>query len=427
MPTATKERGAHLGQGGADRFGLGKIKTEADLKRWLLSTLREPEFRILLTSGKFVKKNELVYDVLDHKVKAGNVEFDDQSALLQALTDRIAASGHGGTEFFPARFGPYTVNDGWVVPENRAIYAEGEFPGWRSTGGKGSVLMRRSNPSVSGQPMLLGEGSDSGDSERCLLGVRNLQFDGGADAGVTDGEGVVFQRGQETYLEHTRFYNFPKTALRATQIFNGTWIAPRVTHSGDGTTDPAISIESTGTPGNVDGTITLDIFGLQQEQNNGTDLQITGNPNGAGHPSTEINIIGGKWEGGVGVSAPYHHHEFSELNRLNGGVIFCHREVPPILVEHLVTGDGEDRMVQYSNYTIEQAAGVTDPDYLIDVQGGAISFEGELRGDPAVAHVRIDNAVRAGAVAIDAKCFTKATGGGRIPLVVEDNRTNPEF
>ena len=294
--------------------------------------------------------------------------------------------------------------------------------------GRSTLLKRRANPAVTDQPMLQVLGSDSGDSERGLLEVRHIQFDGGADAGVTNGEGLQIQRGQENFLERARFYNFPKTALRLTQVFNSTFIAPRITSSGDGTTDAAFHLGGAGTPGNVDGTITLSIFDLQMESNNGTDLKVTGNSVGVGHPATEINFVGGKFEGGVGVTAPYHHWEFAELVNVSSMGIFSHREVPMILSESLVTGIGEDRGVRYSNCWFEQAAGVDPPDYFIDHQGGALHFSNcTFKGTPNVAFALIDAAARAGSISFTGCQFIDDAGGASTVPTAVDNRTPAEF
>lgn len=328
--------------------------------------------------------------------------LNDQSPAGQVLLDRIVGGALGSKVSVPAS--PYVWNDGVSIPENRCIILEGDTPGWRSGGGKGSTLLRLDDPSAGAiadyqGAMVALMGSDSGDTQRAIGGIRHMQLDGGYSAGVVDGIGVLVQRGQEATLEDVRFYNFPKTALQVNQSFNADWRKLRVTHSGDEASDSAaVHIGGAGAPGNTDGTITQDIYGLQMEQNRGVDLRITGNPVGTGHPSTEINIFGGKCEGGLGVTAPYHHLEFAELVSIVGHRIFAHRSVPAILSEHLVTGPGEMRGVRYVGGEIELGAGITPPDYFVEILGGSVSFTGmTFKGVPNIAYVHVGASALSGA------------------------------
>lgn len=346
---------------------------------------------------KMARRNKVpAWNVIDNgitPIRAGRPgTLRDQAPNGQGLADRIVNSLLGSKMVFPAS--PYVWNDICEFPVNRAIIVEGDGPGWRSSAGKGSVLLRLENPSAHGGidgAMLGFRGSGSGDAERAIGGVKHMQLDGGFSAGVTDGMGIFVQRGQEFTLEDVRLYNFPRGALRANQVFNCDWRKVRVTHSGDEDTDEAaVHIGGAGTPGNVDGTITLDIHGLQLEQNRWVDLRISGNPVGVGHPSTEINIIGGKCEGGLDVEAPYHHLEFAELVNIVGHGIFSHRSHPAIVSEHSVQGPGETRGVRYVGCWFEIGASVTPPDYFIEHSGGSIHFIGctfKMDVNTALAHV----------------------------------------
>jgi len=361
-------------------------------------------------------------------IKASDAStLNDQSGELQGIIDRMVDAALGNKLWIPA--GTYVVNDGFQIPENHAVVVEGDGPGWRSAAGKGSYLLRTDDPSAeslaaTGGAMIACLGSDSGDTKRALGGVRHLQLDGGASAGVTEGIGLEVQRGQEFDLEHVRFYNFPSHALRANQVFNATWDKLRITHSGDAAADEAaLHIGGAGAPGNIDGTITLDILGLQQEQNNGTDLKVTGNPTGTGHPSTEINIIGGKWEGGDSHTNPYHHWEFAELVNVVGIGIFSHRSGTPILSEHLLTGAGEDRGVTYTGCWFEIGSSVTPPDYFIEVLGGAVHFVNcTFKMDLASAFAHVGPLARPGCISFTGCRFFDLSGGVSTVPLLDDER-----
>lgn len=371
------------------------------------------------------------YDPTDHgttPIVARKADsLNDQSPALQALADRIVNSSIGSKLWIPSS--PYVVNEGISIPENRAIVIDGDGPGWRSAAGKGSVLQRLEEPSADAITATEGAiiaylGSDSGDSDRAIGAVRHLQLDGGASIGVSEGIGLKVQRGQEFDVEDLRLYNFPGVALRANQIFNGTWRKLRITHSGNDD-DAAFHIGGAGTPGNTDGTITLDVIGLQMEQNAGTDLKITGNSVGVGHPSTEINIVGGKWEGpGDGSNAnPYHHFEFAELVNLSSLGIFSFRSVPAILCEHLVTGPGEDRGVRYSNCWFELGAGITPPDYFVEVLGGSVHFSNcTFKMDVGTAFAHVGPSAREGAISFGDCKFIDLSGGRSTAPLLHDER-----
>lgn len=378
-----------------------------------------------------VRRNQVVaWNILDHGVKAGNLITDDQSAALAALAAQAAASTFGGRLFAPASSGPVRVNEGFPMPINRALLLEGEGSGWRSNGGHGTIFQRRANPSADALTDLSGAmvaclGTDSGDNQRAIAGIAKMMLDGGADSGVTEGVGLAIGRGQGTPLNDVYLRNFPGTAFLANQIFNADWRDLKITESGDGMDNPAMQIGAAGAPGNTDGTITLNIHGLRLESNLGTDLKVTGNPVGVGHPSTEINILGGKCEGvsGAGTEAPYHHWEFAELVNVVAHTIFAHRTFPAILSEHLVTGPGEDRGVSYSGGKLEYGAAVTPPDYCIEILGGALSFSNyTIKATPNIAYVHIGPAARDGAFTWGGGNRLLALGGGKptVPLLHDE-------
>lgn len=127
-------------------------------------------------------------------------------------------------------------------------------------------------------------------------------------------------------------------------------------------------------------------------------------------------------------TAPYHHWEFAELVNVVGIGIFCHREVPCILSEHLVLGPGEDRGVRYTGCWFEQAAAIAAPNYVIDHRGGALHFVNcTFKVTPGIAYVLIGAAARAGSITFTGCQFYALGGGPRTKPIAVDNRAAPEF
>jgi hypothetical protein len=371
------------------------------------------------------RRNKMgVWNALDNGVKAGPFEGADQSGQIDGLHDRVQGSGHGGREHYPSSI--YTLNDGTIIPVNLAVLLEGEGSGWRSNLGRGTTFQRRANPAVVDSPMISCLAIGATDSERSLARLKGLRLRGGADIGVTDGTGLALGGPQEgnPLIDDVRLEQFPGTAAFLNNVFNCSIDHFRVTHSGSAT-DTKEACRIAGTPNG--GTVTLNGYDWQFEQNSWTDLRIGGEPDFANGFVTEFNLFGAKFEGGLDVEAPYIHYAFCEISNLYGIGIFSHRSVPSILVEHMQLGPGEDQPVNQYGW-IAQAPSVASPDYFIDVQGGNLHYHGGIRGTPGVAHVRIGANVRPGNFTFDGQVFDfNGTTSTPAELIVEDNRTNPEF
>lgn len=354
----------------------------------------------------------------------------DDSAAANSLWALINAMPWGGEQFYPP--GSYVFNDGQAMPVNRGDRIQGSGCGWRTANAKVTKFVTTANRTTPMLKVPASGGGGSPDTARSNFDLRDVWLDGGAGNGFTAvAQLLALTFGSECRIQDVTFRNHADVAASFQQLYNSVLRSVRFHNCGrakDGTahivTNPlgfhAACVFTSAASG---GTNTVHSYDLEFEGNQGTDLQIIG----AGlNPATNMVFHGLKFEGGVGVVEPYLHLAFAESVIIDGLELFNHRTVTPILVEHVSQGDGEDRNCRLDGI-IEQAPSIANPPFMVDVQGGSLYFQGEIRADPSTADVRIGANVRPGAVKIKADCYTQAGGGGRRRLTVQDNRAAPEF
>lgn len=344
-----------------------------------------------------------------------------QDAAVDAL---ITAIGTKGGETRPAP--GITMLDSIEVPVNRAIRVRGYGPGWRSTGGRNTVLQRKTAVS---DPLLFCSGIDATNSGRALLDVMELQIDGRRDAGLMGvGPLLVVNRGSECHVEDVRLYNNDGYGASFGQFYNGHIRELRVSHCGSptldafGRTQPAVFFG--GMPDG--GAVTINCSDLQLEQNYCTDLRVGYKGDAQGFV-TEFNLEGAKFEGGLnssGVPAaiafPYIDLDFCEIANFTDIIIFSHRSVPAIIVNH-VAGFGEDDGVHFNGLNITQSPTTADPDYMIEVTRGSCHIRNAtLRGKPNIAYIHVGANVHADAFSFDGNVVTR--DGSAAPPLVKDDR-----
>lgn len=363
---------------------------------------------------------------------AGGVAAQDVAA--QALIDVLVASSRGAI-LKPAR-GETRINK-LTIPENRALVIEGYGTGWRSTAGVGSRLKRHVAGSTA-DALLACAGSGLTDTTRALAGLRRIMLHGGRDSGfLNQAPLVLFNRWQQGVIDDIYLFENDGPGLALGNIFNCHIDRVNITHCGSPTLDSfghvqaALHVAGAGT----DGSVRFLANNWHVEQSFATDVRL-GNPDNAGGYVTEFVINGLSMEGGLDSSGvpnpipyPYLHLGFAESGAINGLYIFCHRSVPPILVEHPAGGGaGADDAVKINGVGITQSSTTADPDYFIDVQGGSLHLSNfYIRGKPNVAYVRIGADVRPGAVVIGSGCQMITRDGSVPPVLVQDNRAVKEF
>lgn len=328
-----------------------------------------------------------------------------------------------------------TMADNIVIPENRAITIKGFGSGWRSTGGAGSRIRRKS---AAGSPTALMFCSGTGltDSTRGLGRVQNLMLHGGRDSGfMNQGPLLTINRGQQIILQDLYLFQNDGYGLTLGNFTNSYLNEINITHCGTPTLDAFGRVQSAmfvGAAGTT-GTVRFLANNIHIEQSFCTDIRL-GNADDSNGYVTEFVINGLSMEGGLNSSAvaapipyPYLHLGFAEIGVINGLHIFSHRSVPNILVEHPSGGGaGADQDVQINGGSIIQSPSVADPDYMVEVTGGSIHFNNfEFRGKPNIAYIRIGPDVRPGNVSFDGRAITR--DGTTPPTLVKDERAIPEF
>lgn len=385
--------------------------------------------RIQLMDLPDIRRNSRTAYNVRRRGMAGDGVTDDSDAA-NAIWDLIAAQGWGGEEFYPP--GSYVKNAGETVPVNIGAVIRGSGCGWRTAAAKVTKFVTTANRTAAMMTVPRSGGGASPDTARTNLNLSDVWLDGGRGNGFTATAPLLYLAfGSECRLQDVVVRNQADIGAVFGQLYNSVLRSVRF-HNCGRTKDAGANIVTNPlgfhpacqfTSFSGGGCNTVHLYDLEFEGNQGTDLQIIG----AGlNPCTNMTFHGLKFEGGVGVTEPYLHLAFAELCQVDGLLLENHRTVPPILVEHVSLGDGEDRQNRIYG-EIQQNSAVANPTHMIDVQGGSLFFEGEIRADPTTADVRIGANVRPGAVKLRADCFTQAAGGGRRRLTVQDLRAVPEF
>lgn len=350
-----------------------------------------------------------------------------QDANIEALLTAIGTQG-GETRPQPG----ITRVDSVVVPHNRAIRIRGYGPGWRSTGGHNTALMRK-NLTAEGDAMFACDGVDFTNSGRALLDLYELMLDGARDAGLVQAAGVGpllrIQRASESHIEDVRLYNNDGYGAVFGQFDNGHIEKFRVSHCGKDALDSlgrvmaAVAFYGM----NDGGTVRVHGHDWQFEQNYATDL-VVGNKDSSDGYATEFNVHGLSFEGGLDAAGavnpidfPYIEFGFCEISNFSDITIFSHRSVPNIVVDHGAAGFGEDDGVHLNGLNITQSPTVDDPDYMIEVKSGSLHIRNAtLRGAPNIAYIHVESDVHEDAFSFDGNALTR--DGSAAPPLIKDDR-----
>lgn len=323
-----------------------------------------------------------------------------------------------------------------ILPENRAIAIEGVGSGWRSSGGVGSRIKRHAAGGAA-DSLVSCIGSGLTDSTRALGRLARLMLHGGRDSGFMGQAPLVgFNRLQQVVLEDLYLFQNDGYGLALSQVFNSHLNEINVTHCGSPTLDAFGHVQSAiqVSGANDGGTVRFLANNWHVEQSFCTDVRL-GLPSDTDSYVTEFVINGLSMEGGLDSSGvpnpipyPYLHLGFAESGEINGLHIFSHRSVPSILSEHPAGGGaGADDAVVIGGPGITQSPTTPNPDYFVEVTGGAVHFTPgfKIRGKPNIAYIHIGPNVRPGAVKFHGATIPR--DGSTPPRLAVDERPIPEF
>lgn len=306
----------------------------------------------------------------------------DSSAAIQNAINAASAAG-GGIVHFPGRH--YLVNTALTFPAQKVIRLRGT--GFSSSGNIYGTRLIRTGTNL----IVDASGTGMDTSLRIYPEFENISFNGGGTPATV----VRVQRATHALFDRVRINNSAGTGLHLTEVWDSHFPTLIIEACGNGTTAPALLLDSVVGAGADACCATLQFGSLILQSNFGTDMRLTGSaPDGAICNDVEVALLKaeGKGNGTSGAPDTYPYLDLDYAQNCQFAVVRVSvptGRAPTAVLQQIGTTGGGPRANQFGLLTLD-VAGSNSPERYIDHASGGLTI-GQLNMPsnlPTVEYIR---------------------------------------